>query len=46
VRETERSAQRESLSLLRLVAAGKMAVSDKTRKAAAATIEAVTAGVP
>ena len=43
VRETERSAQRELLSLLRLVDAGKVAVSDKTRKASAATIEAITA---
>jgi len=43
VRETERSAQRELLSVLRLVDAGKVAVSDKTRRASAATIDAVTA---
>jgi hypothetical protein len=43
VRETERSAQRELLSVLRLVDAGKVAVSDTTRRASAATIEAITA---
>jgi hypothetical protein len=43
VRETERSAQRELLSMLRLVDAGKVAVSDKTRRASAATIDAITA---
>jgi hypothetical protein len=43
VRETERCAQRELLSLLRLVDAGKVAVSDKTRKASATTLEAITA---
>jgi Helicase conserved C-terminal domain len=43
VRETERSAQRELLSVLRLVDAGKVAVSDKTRRASAATIDAITA---
>ena len=43
VRETQRCAQRELLSVLRLVDAGKVAVSDKTRKASAATIEAITA---
>jgi hypothetical protein len=42
VRETERSAQRELLSVLRLVDAGKVAVSDTTRRASAATIEAIT----
>jgi hypothetical protein len=43
VRETERSAQRELLSLLRLVDAGKVGVSDKTRKASAATLDAIAA---
>jgi hypothetical protein len=43
VRETERAAQRELLSVLRLVDAGKVAVSDKTRKPSAATIDAITA---
>jgi hypothetical protein len=42
VRETERTAQRELLSVLRLVDAGKVAVSDKTRRATSATIEAIT----
>ncbi|MGA7236348.1 MAG: hypothetical protein WBY44_11755 [Bryobacteraceae bacterium] len=41
--ETERSAQRELLSVLRLVDAGKLAVSDKTRRASSSTIEAITA---
>jgi hypothetical protein len=40
VRETERTAQRELLSVLRLVDAGKVAVSDKTRRASPATIDA------
>jgi hypothetical protein len=43
VRETERSAQRELLSVLRLVDAAKFAVSDKTRRASSATIDAITA---
>ncbi len=43
VRESERAAQRELLSVLRLVDAGKVAVSDKTRKASSATIDAITA---
>ena len=43
VHETERAAQRELLSVLRLVDAGKVAVSDKTRRASASTIEAITA---
>jgi hypothetical protein len=43
VRETERSAQRELLSMLRLVDAGKVAVSDTTRRASSATIAAITA---
>ncbi len=42
VRETERTAQRELLSILRLVDAGKVAVSDKTRRASSATIDALT----
>jgi hypothetical protein len=43
VHETERAAQRELLSVLRLVDAGKVAVSDKTRRASASTINAITA---
>lgn len=43
VHETERAAQRDLLSVLRLVDAGKVAVSDKTRKASSSTIEAITA---
>jgi hypothetical protein len=43
VRETERAAARELLSVLRLVDAGKVAVSDKTRRASGSTIEAITA---
>ena len=43
VREMERTAQRELSSLLRLVDAGKVAVSDKTRRPTAATMEAITA---
>jgi hypothetical protein len=42
VRETERAAARELLSVLRLVDAGKVAASDKTRRASASTIEAIT----
>jgi len=42
VHETERTAQRELLSVLRLVDAGKIAVSDKTRRASASTIDAIT----
>jgi len=41
VHETERTAQRELLSVLRLVDAGKVAVSDKTRRASSATIDAI-----
>jgi hypothetical protein len=41
VRETERTAQRELLSLLRLVDDGKVAVSDKTRRPSAATLAAI-----
>lgn len=43
VRESERAAQRELLSVLRLVDAGKVAVSDTTRRASSATIAAITA---
>jgi len=42
VRESEQSAQRELLAILRLIDTGKVAVSDKTRKPAATTIKAVT----
>ena len=41
--ESERVAQRELLSVLRLVDAGKVAVSDKTRRASSATLAAITA---
>ena len=43
VHERERAALRELSSLLRLVDAGKVAVSDKTRKPSASTIDAITA---
>lgn len=43
VRESERSAPRELFSVLRLVDAGKVAVSEATRRAAPASITAVTA---
>src|ERR1017187_8485115 len=43
VHETERAAQRELLSVLRLADAGKVSVSDKTRRASATTIDAITA---
>ncbi|OFW65656.1 MAG: hypothetical protein A2Y74_04050 [Actinobacteria bacterium RBG_13_63_9] len=42
VRETQRTAQRELLSVLRLVDAGKVAVSDKTRRPLSTTIDAIT----
>ncbi len=42
VRESERAAQRELLAILRLVDAGKVAVSDKTRRPSAATVEMIT----
>lgn len=42
VRESERPAQRELLSILRLIDSGKVSVSDKTRRPSAATIKAVT----
>jgi len=41
--ESERVAQRELLSVLRLVDAGKVAVSAKTRRASSATLDAITA---
>jgi hypothetical protein len=43
VHETERPAQRELLSVLRLVDTGKVAVSDSTRRASASTVEAIAA---
>ena len=43
VHETEQAAQRELLSVLRLADTGKLAVSDKTRRPSASTIEAITA---
>jgi hypothetical protein len=42
VRESERPAQRELLSMLRLIDSGKVSVSDKTRRASAATVEGIT----
>ncbi len=42
VHETERVAQRELLSVLRLVDTAKGAVSDKTRRPSAATVKAIT----
>ena len=43
VYENERTAQRELPSVLRLIDAGKIAVSDKTRRPSAAAIDAITA---
>ena len=43
VHETARAAQRELLSVLRLVDASRVAVSDTTRRASAAAIDAITA---
>ena len=43
VYERELAAQRELISVLRLVDSGKVAVSDKTRKPSGATIDAITA---
>jgi hypothetical protein len=43
VHETEQAAQRELLSVLRLVDAGRVSVSDKTRRASGSTIDAITA---
>jgi len=42
VRKSEQPAQRELLSMLRLIDAGKVAVSDKTRKPTTATIKTIT----
>jgi len=42
-RDSERAAQRELLSVLRLVDAGKVTVSDKTRKPTSSTLDAVIA---
>ncbi len=42
VHETELTAQRELLSMLRLIDSGKVSVSDKTRRASAATIVTIT----
>jgi hypothetical protein len=42
VRESERPAQRELLSILRLIDSGKVSVSDKTRRASGATIKTIT----
>jgi len=43
VRETERSAQRELLSVLRLVDAGKVSVSDKTRRPSTSAVDSIGA---
>jgi hypothetical protein len=43
VRDSEQAAARELLAVLRLVDAGKFAVSDKTRRASGATLAAVAA---
>ncbi len=43
IRATERAAQREILAILRLVDAGKVAVSDKTHKPTGSTIKAISA---
>jgi hypothetical protein len=43
LRETERTAQRELLSVLRLADAGKLAVSDKTRRPSNSTLDRVAA---
>ncbi|EAR22207.1 hypothetical protein [Nitrococcus mobilis] len=42
VHQTELTAQRELLSVLRLIDSGKVSVSDKTRRPSAATIKAIT----
>jgi len=42
VRESERAAQREFFSVLRLVDAGKVAVSNKTWRASSATLDEIT----
>lgn len=43
VRESEPSAQRELLSILRLIDAGRVTVSEKTRRASSASVETITA---
>jgi hypothetical protein len=43
VRESARAAERELFSVLRLVDAGKVAVSEATRRPSASTVEAITA---
>ena len=43
VHETERTAQRELLAVLRLIDAGKVAVSDKTRRPSNSTLDAIAA---
>ncbi|OLC38821.1 MAG: hypothetical protein AUH28_01535 [Acidobacteria bacterium 13_1_40CM_56_16] len=43
VHETERAAQRELLAVLRLIDAGKVAVSDKTRRPSGSTLDAIAA---
>jgi hypothetical protein len=43
VHETELAAQRELLAILRLIDAGKVSVSDKTRRPSSAAITAITA---
>jgi hypothetical protein len=43
VHETEQTAQRELFSVLRLVDAGQVKVSDKTRRPSASTVEAIAA---
>jgi len=43
IHETELTAQRELVSVLRLVDAGKVAVSDKTRRPSSAAIDSITA---
>src|SRR5260370_31783835 len=42
VRESERSAQRELLSILRLIDAGKVTVSEKTRIASCSDFQTIT----
>ena len=42
VHETERPAQQELLSVLRLIDSGRVSVSDKTRRPSAATVAAIT----
>ena len=42
IHQTELTAQRELLSVLRLIDSGKVSVSDKTRRPSAATVKAIT----